>query len=672
MKRWIVPGLFLAMSVWTLSAQDKEDMQMLKDRYVQSVAGTEEGKAGLVSRLAAVPKEKQVSDQNVVELQQQYPLSGKEVAGWVSTLQADGAWPDIDYGDRKRSGWEPKKHADRIWLLAKYYAAAESVEGGPGKEAVTEALHKAMGFWFERKLVCLNWWYNQIGIPRTLGPAFLVFEKEMTPGEKQAAVEVMRHSRFGMTGQNKVWLAGNVLIRGLLENDAALVKAARDTICSEIVLGRKEGIKSDWSFHQHGSQQQFGNYGLSYLWNMSFYSELFAGTSLALNKAQQQILNCLLLEGYQWIVWNGHFDVNALNRQLFKNADVDKAFCLMLAARSLQKGSGKEEQEEIAALIVRNLKEGAENTFTGHKHFYDSDYTVHRTFRWMASVRMASDRVIGTELVNEDNLKGYYMADGALYTYVRGDEYHDIFPFWDWRRIPGITTYDTSAPIPNPNKVDARNHSTQVGGTSWKGTGITAMQLNRNKLKANKAWVFTDDFVLCMGGDIRSDSISGVLTSIDQRFSKGAYWSYRNERFFHDHTGYIVLQADTCVAATERKEGQWRDFMGMYKPEMQSDSIFSLYLKHRTDVPASYLYLVLPGKTRQEVADFDCGNIRVIRNDKEVQAVRIGDVCYAATYAPRVELELEGRKTILTEPGTCVVDVKTGKVVAENVFLKSL
>ena len=28
----------------------------------------------------------------------------------------------------------------------------------------------------------------------------------------------------------------------------------------------------------------------------------------------------------------------------------------------------------------------------------------------MASVKMASDRVIGTELVNEDNLKGFYMA----------------------------------------------------------------------------------------------------------------------------------------------------------------------------------------------------------------------------------------------------------------------
>ncbi len=45
-----------------------------------------------------------------------------------------------------------------------------------------------------------------------------------------------------MTGQNKVWLAGNVLIRGLLLNDAELIKEARENICSEIVLGQKEGF----------------------------------------------------------------------------------------------------------------------------------------------------------------------------------------------------------------------------------------------------------------------------------------------------------------------------------------------------------------------------------------------------------------------------------------------
>ena len=66
----------------------------------------------------------------------------------------------------------------------------------------------------------------------------------------------------------------------------------------------------------------------------------------------------------------------------------------------------------------------------------------------MASVKMASKRVIGTELVNEDNLKGFYMGDGATYIYRNGDEYLNVFPFWDWRKVPGITSYESDAPIP--------------------------------------------------------------------------------------------------------------------------------------------------------------------------------------------------------------------------------
>lgn len=89
-----------------------------------------------------------------------------------------------------------------------------------------------------------------------MGAAFILLEDELSPAEKQSAIEVLEHAKFGMTGQNKVWLAGNVLMRALLQNDYPLVKEARDIIASEIMTGGKEGIKEDWSFHQHGAQQQ--------------------------------------------------------------------------------------------------------------------------------------------------------------------------------------------------------------------------------------------------------------------------------------------------------------------------------------------------------------------------------------------------------------------------------
>lgn len=209
----------------------------------------------------------------------------------------------------------------------------------------------------------------------------------------------------------------------------------------------------------------------------------------------------------------------------------------------------------------------------------------------MASVRMASDRVIGTELVNEDNLKGYYMADGAIYTYIRGDEYHNIFPFWDWRRIPGITTYESDAPIPTESGADSRNQTNLVGGTTDGKHGITAMHLNRNGLSANKVWIFTDEFILCLGSNIHTDSTATLITSIDQRFKKGEVWSEGNRRYFHDNTGYILLQDELCPVQTEKKKGQWHDFMGMYAPKMLESNIFSIYIKHSPEpLPAIGTY----------------------------------------------------------------------------------
>lgn len=142
-----------------------------------------------------------------------------------------------------------------------------------------KTIRKAMNFWFGAGLKCSNWYYNKIGVPRTLGTAFILFDEYLTPDERKNAVCVMENSNFGMTGQNKVWLAGNVMMKAVLQNDFELVRQARDTIVSEIIKGGAEGIKNDWSFHQHGPQQQFGNYGLAYIYTMSLFSGIFSNKS---------------------------------------------------------------------------------------------------------------------------------------------------------------------------------------------------------------------------------------------------------------------------------------------------------------------------------------------------------------------------------------------------------
>lgn len=49
--------------------------------------------------------------------------SANEIASWEKTLQQNGRWPDIDYSDRSRTGWQPLIHLARLEKLARAWRA---------------------------------------------------------------------------------------------------------------------------------------------------------------------------------------------------------------------------------------------------------------------------------------------------------------------------------------------------------------------------------------------------------------------------------------------------------------------------------------------------------------------------------------------------------------------
>ena len=300
------------------------------------------------------------------------------------------------------------------------------------------------------------------------------------------------------------------------------------------------------------------------------------------------ILRSLVHEGYRWIVWNRHMDVSALGRQLFHHAQLHKAYGLAFAAADL-------EMEGFP-------RQG--NPLVGHKHFGCSDYTVHRSREWMATVKMSSQRVVGTELINEDNLLGYYLGDGATFYYRRGDEYLDVFLLWDWRKVPGVTT-----------SIDQRVQSGELA-------------------------VWTD-------GRWRHVGEKEGLCRQDLRF-------------FHDARGYVVLGKDTVVAEADRRSGRWCDCMGMYRPATIEGEVVSLHLRHGScPQGAGYQYIVLPACNREEVERFDVSKeVRVLRNDAVAQVVQVpsmGSGFWMAVYRSQ-PLEMDGREFCPSAPGVYYVE----------------
>lgn len=635
-RKLMMSAVLLLLSL-TIEAVAPNELLRIKQNFSTMLIPSDVDPFQLKSVLSSITPEQEMSDQAVVELHQRYPFDREKVKSYLASLSASGRWADINYEDEKRSGWEPKIHAERILELVKlYYSKQTSYYQSPVIEA---AIHKALQYWFTAKPVCLNWWYNQIGIPKTLGTAFVLFEQKLTLEEKQNAIAVMKNAQFGMTGQNKVWLAGNVMMRALLQNDAKLVKMARDTIASEIVTGGVEGIKEDWCFHQHGAQQQLGNYGLSFVSGMSFFSGVFAGTSLSFNEKQLGIIGTLIDKGYRWVLWKGKMDVSALDRQLFHHAQIHKALSLAFAVSELGGGESKFCSEIAQSLLAENYGATQSNPLIGHQHFWQSDYTIHRRPQWMASVKMASERVIGVEMMNGDNMQGYYMADGATYIYQDGKEYLDIFPLWNWRKIPGVTAFQSDAPMPLIQRYQPRNKAAFVGGVSDGKQGVTAMEINRAGIKAYKTWVFTDEFVLCLGAGIQADSNLVVTTAVEQNLKQGELTAWQKgawtkvsgrqkyvngeQRFFHNRTGYILWgNQQNSVAEVAQRTGRWHDVMQMYRPEEVKGEVTSIHVEHGVSPQnGNYQYLILPAANQSATAAFNLSSVRVLRNDTTVQAV---------------------------------------------------
>ncbi len=562
----------------------------------------------------------------------------------IKSQKPDGSFNDINYNDPALSSWDPLNHVSRLLYVCRAYLTPNSALYQ--NEEVSKFLHRGLKAWFRIKPVCKNWWYNQIGVPKTFGIMIILLEDELSMDEKTEAVKVLNNSQFNMTGQNKVWLAGNVLLRALLLNDEHLIQAARDTIASEIYQTTNEGIQPDYSFHQHGPQQQFGNYGLAYISSLSYYATIFAGTALAFSDAQLNILRNYAVDGENWVVWHGSMDISACNRQLFKKAQVGKAlsFCVALNQMSQADPSHKNLYEEI---ILRNMRPGSLPEMPGVKHFWRSDLSVFRSATDYISVRSCSPRVKGTEFTNNENKKGHFISDGCTIFMRRGDEYNDIFPIWDWNRIPGVTAPLIDSIQYHP-KDNYRNKDSFVGGLAVGNSGIATFQLNRNEVHAKKSWFYLNGLLVCLGTDIHSNSKKELVTTLNQCLQRGSvsvettnelesskiglsdsvYSATKLKSVWHDSIGYYFPIPMPVSYSCKVQTGNWFMIADPYSKEQISKGVFKLWINHGVDATTcnSYQYMVLPSVSKAELSTFTTNpSIEILSNNSTVQAVKRKD-----------------------------------------------
>ncbi len=537
-----------------------------------------------------------------------------------------GTWADIDYTSKRRGEWPTRVHLDRLKDMAAAYAETASVYFGD--ESMKQAVLRGLDHWIRNDYQNPNWYNARIGVPYRLGSALLLMGEAIPEEMLERARPILYRSELGLTGQNKVWCAGIGIMKGVIYGDRILLDKAVAEVWSELIVTTDEGIQPDWSFHQHGAQQQFGNYGDSFGADMVQWASVLRGTEFALEGESLDVLRNYLLKGPSWILWKGRMDLSGCGRHLDEGCQQDKAVSIGLQLERMMEIDPELRNEY--QLRLSSLK-SERSRLVGFNSFWRSEMGVQRRPEWYASVKLSSTRVIGSETCNEENMLGLHLGDGVLLSYVDGDEYEDIVPLWDWRRLPG-TTCDQGIEDLTPGTLDGFGGSDFSGVIDSGDSGLAAIIYKHEGLEARKSWFFLEDHIFCLGAGIRGESKADVWTSVEQSHLCGEMWQ-EGDWVWHDHFGYEFLEGIPEVL-TEHVQGNWNESFPTRGDRPDSGNVFSLWIDHgKSPEGESYAYRIYPGLEidADDPSRPEAGS-RVLVNTASVQAIEHDEVLYAAFY----------------------------------------
>lgn len=532
----------------------------------------------------------------------------------LNAMAADGSWSDIPYADRTRLNWVPVRHLQRLESMAIAWARLKTYGFDADKLAVLRGgVERGLRLWAEKDPQCEgHWWQNMIGNQLAISRIALSLEPTLSPEERGICDRMLiRSEPGGMTGGNLTWTATLQLVRALLSHDADLAARAYSLMVEDIRIApaNEEGLKIDCSFHQHGQQLYSGGYGAGWVDDGSKLYYYAAGTAFQISAERQAILVDAVLDGYRWMLWKGLFDYSVRGREVNRGGwritrTVNK---LAATAQRLTESPGPR-QKELLALHAELTN--IQNSIAGNRHFWKSDYMVHRRTNWMVSEKMLSTRMTGAELVNGEGQRAHNLSVGLTYLY-QGESlgYENIFPVWDWKRLPGITV--PWSPEPPTGNIFARGESDLAGGVSDGNIGATAYHFRREGAEARKSWFFFDGEAIALGAGITGGE-DPMQTTLDQSLWTGALriGIGDDERVIEGHVdldnaprwihhrgfGFVPLTDGRMGVEAQERKGRWKDISSSSSANTVSERVVTIWIDHGANVKdGRYGYALVPG-----------------------------------------------------------------------------
>ncbi|MGW4528084.1 polysaccharide lyase 8 family protein [Amycolatopsis sp. NPDC004378] len=567
-----------------------------------------------------------------------------------------------------------------------------------------------------------NWYTYEIGVPYYVLHTLSVVADQLSAEQLARYVSPIKrfvgnpnvranNTSLVETGANRADKALISIVAGALIGDTAWIRTGIDaltdvagggaaSVVAKLDRAAGDGFHVDGSFIQHDTIPYPGHYGIVLLTALAGAIHVTAGTEYALPQPLKDKIYALVADSFAPFVYAGALIEPVRGRMLSRQGETghDIGHQLTVATLVLARTASGKTKTDLNALAAKWIKEGTYAPFleipdperfapgpdlvatpgiefaqdmlasgarparvvATHRVFGQQDRMLHVTDDWSASLGVSSTRISRYESINGQNLKGYYVGDGVLYTFLPNAKGHYTDAYWptvDPLLLPGTTEND-GPPDPKFGGVPV-GPNTHTGGVRWDDRhGAFALDFKSwdGSLVAKKSWFFTPNGIVCLGAGITGTSASNVRTTIENRnlgeggrgtllvdgrrvpadLGKAAalrpHWAH-----LENVGGYVLLDDASVTALREDRTGAWRDIdtgantKGTTTPNTRRYQ--KLVLEHGVKpVDATYAYAVLPGASVVGTLTASWA-WRVRANTATVQAVQTGDTLLANFFA---------------------------------------
>ena len=574
-----------------------------------------------------------------------------------------GKWELINYADHKRinPSWLPVLEKIRTMTLAYSFPKSSYYKD----KKIWEAIQKSLNYFTNYKPLpyCDNWYQQGITRPQSLALSLANMRFGEVPldslVEKNTLAVICKDTAVTSNGRNnpmhkfnfganKAQIAmGWIFMGALLANENMLAIGAREAYLP-IQYTTGEGIQYDLSYDMHYGYLYNGGYGVEFMTSVVKSATYTFGTKYALQGEKLELFRKFILESIFGVIRGKWMDWNVMGRGISRVGTIQKDYSSYLERLENIDPQGKEQYSAI-----RKRMQGKEpvsfKVEPFHRQYWNTDYTVHSRPAYFMSIHAVSNRKYSQEIGNLENQKGFWGSEGTMNLQLKGNEYYNVFPLWNWTKLPGTTLPDTLPVIKDkaPGVGDRRGTHPFSGGVSDTRYGVTAYVMDNDLYtSAKKSWFMFDDEIVCLGAGINATLPYSVSTTLNQviladdgltlstggritHYKNDVHLTFNNqvEWVLNDHVGYIFPQKGKVYLSTEKRSGDWT---GINKTgeetskRVEDKSVFQLSLQHGIR-PGNekYAYILLPGiESSAAIKRYsEKKNIAILSNNEKLQAV---------------------------------------------------